>query len=156
MAWSCSFPSRPCHDHVIFHDNHDLTLPWPYHGEYESIWSYHVTAWSSCLTVAVNTGSALNQNKTWSTSKLILERKLPKTTRADKIFLLALKNDKLQMQHTCRKRCTLRWHGSVHNNIHRSSNMKEYYIDLNIVQTINNLRRERFWPEWCMKQIEFF
>ena len=43
---TCYFPWRPCHDHVIFHDDHATILPW----------SYHVIAWSSFLTMAVYPG----------------------------------------------------------------------------------------------------
>ena len=57
MTWSCYFPWRPHHDHAIFHDDHAMILPWSYHGEYESPWSYHIIAWSLCLTMAVNTGT---------------------------------------------------------------------------------------------------
>ena len=56
MAWSCYFPWRPCHDHAICLDDHDKILPSSCHGEYESPWSYHVIAWSSGLTMAVNSG----------------------------------------------------------------------------------------------------
>ena len=56
MRWSYYFAWRPCHDHAIFHDDHDMILPWSYHGEYEPPWSYLVIAWSSCLTMAVNPG----------------------------------------------------------------------------------------------------
>ena len=41
------------------HGCHDMILPWSYHGEYESPWSYHVIAWSSCLTMAVSPGCHL-------------------------------------------------------------------------------------------------
>ena len=30
-----------------------MILSWPYNGEHKSPWSYHVIAWSSCLTMAV-------------------------------------------------------------------------------------------------------
>ena len=36
------------------HGCHVMILPWSYHGEYESPWSYHVIAWPSCLTMAVS------------------------------------------------------------------------------------------------------
>ena len=62
MAWSCYFRWRPCHDHAIFHGDHDMVLPWSYHGEYESPWSYHVIAWSSCLTMAVKQSSFFQKN----------------------------------------------------------------------------------------------
>ena len=65
MAWSSYFPCRPCHDHAIFHDDHYMISPWSYHGEYESPWSCHVIAWSSCLSMAVNPGSS----KVWSDKK---------------------------------------------------------------------------------------
>ena len=45
MAWSW-----------YFHDDHAMILPWSNHGEYESPWSYHVIAWLSKLTMAVNRG----------------------------------------------------------------------------------------------------
>ena len=50
---SCDFPWRPCHDHAIFHNDHDMIWPWSYHGDYESPWSYmsyhdrHVWPWLS-------------------------------------------------------------------------------------------------------------
>ena len=28
MAWSCYSPWRPCQDHAIFHNGHDMILPW--------------------------------------------------------------------------------------------------------------------------------
>ena len=56
MTWSWCFPWRPCYDHALFNDDHDKVLQWSYHGEYESPWSYHVIAWLSCLTMAVNPG----------------------------------------------------------------------------------------------------
>ena len=60
MAWSCYSSWPPCHDHAIFHDDHDMILPWSYHGEYESPWSCHVIAWSSCLTITINPGTAID------------------------------------------------------------------------------------------------
>ena len=65
MAWSCYLPWGPCHDYtIIFDDDSSTILFWSssYHGEYESKWSYHVIAWSSCLTVAVNSGKPLSKN----------------------------------------------------------------------------------------------
>ena len=53
MAWSFYFPWRPCHDDAIFYNDHDMILPWSYHSEYDSPWSYHVIAWSSRFTMAV-------------------------------------------------------------------------------------------------------
>ena len=75
IAWSCYFPWRPCHDHSIFHDDHAMILPWSNHGEYDSPWSYHVIAWSSCLTMDVNPGesSKIIQKvfgDTWNLTKL--------------------------------------------------------------------------------------
>ena len=42
---------------------HGMILPWSYHGEYESPWSYHVIAWLSCLTMAVNPGATIHETK---------------------------------------------------------------------------------------------
>ena len=61
MTWSCYFPWRPYHDNDISHDDHVMISPWSEHAEYETPWSYHVIAWSSCLTMAVNPG-LLSQN----------------------------------------------------------------------------------------------
>ena len=36
------------------HGCHPMILRWSYHDKYESPLSYHVIAWSSCLTMAVN------------------------------------------------------------------------------------------------------
>ena len=87
MPWSCSFSCSPCHDtamiipwefipwgvHTMGSSYHGEFIPWGVHtmgssypGENESPWSYHVTAWSSCLTMAVNLGSAV---LTWNVQK---------------------------------------------------------------------------------------
>ena len=47
-----------CQPGLEKHDYRDMILPWSHHGEYGSPWSYHVIAWSSFLTMAVNKGAA--------------------------------------------------------------------------------------------------
>ena len=52
MAWSCYFPLRSRYI-AIFDDDYAMILPWSYHDEYKSPWSYDVIAWSPRLTMAV-------------------------------------------------------------------------------------------------------
>ena len=47
-------------NHAMFHTGHAMILPWSFHGEYESPWSYHVILWSSCLTMTVHPGTSFD------------------------------------------------------------------------------------------------
>ena len=62
IPWSCYLPWRPRHGHALFHDEHDMILTWSYYGEYASPWSYHVIAWSFCLTMVVTPASNKPEN----------------------------------------------------------------------------------------------
>ena len=55
-----------------------MIFPWSSHDQYESPWSYHVIAWSSCLTMAVNPGiKRFDLNNRNYTNKLFELPQLP-------------------------------------------------------------------------------